>query len=108
MIVHVIALIHAKNCVWHRQHDIFSEINDWLKEAPFSNVLFPYGHCPKGEGCKGLAGWFGALFSMFARLTEGGGGLKLFGQCPYRTNTFQKRASLTEEEFKRSLICEEK
>ena len=45
MIVHVIALIHAKNCVWHRQDDIFSEINDWLKEAPFSNVLFPYGHC---------------------------------------------------------------
>ena len=27
-----------------------------------------------------MPGWFGALFSMFARLTEGGGGLnKLFG-----------------------------
>ena len=25
------------------------------------------------RGCKGLPGWFGALFSMFARLTEGGG-----------------------------------
>ena len=24
-----------------------------------------------------------------------GGGLKLFGQCPYRTNTFKKGASLT-------------
>ena len=27
-----------------------------------------------------------------------GGGLKLFGQCPYRTNTFQKGASLTVNE----------
>ena len=34
------------------------------------------------------------FFSTFARLTEGGG-LKLFGQCPYRANTFQKGASLT-------------
>ena len=33
------------------------------------------------------------FFSTFACLTEGGGGLKLFGQCPYRTNTFQKGAS---------------
>ena len=32
------------------------------------------------DGYKGLLGWFGALFSTFARLTEGG--LKLFGQCP--------------------------
>ena len=30
---------------------------------------------------------------MFARLTEGGG-QKLFGQCPYGNNTFQKGASL--------------
>ena len=38
----------------------------------------------RGEGgCKGLPGWFGApFFSTFAHLTEGGG-LKLFGQCPY-------------------------
>ena len=50
---------------------------------------------PTGEGCKGLPGWLGPLFSTFARLTEGGGGLKLFGQCPYRTNTFQKGTSLT-------------
>ena len=34
------------------------------------------------------------FFSTFDRLTEGVGGLKLFGQCPYRTNTFQKGASL--------------
>ena len=33
------------------------------------------------------------IFFTFARSTEGGG-LKLFGQCPYRTNTFQKGASL--------------
>ena len=37
----------------------------------------------------------GIFDSIFARLTEWGGGLKLFGQCPYRTNTFQKGASLT-------------
>ena len=42
------------------------------------------------RGTKGLLGWFGALFSTFACLTEGGGGeaeerggLELFGQCPY-------------------------
>ena len=34
--------------------------------------------------------------TFFPRLPvwQGGGGLKLFGQCPYRTNTFQKGASL--------------
>ena len=37
----------------------------------------------------------GLVFSEFARLTEGGRGLKLFGQYPYKTNTFQKGASLT-------------
>ena len=64
------------------------------REAPFWNVLFPYEHFPTfAWGCKGLSGWFGALFSTFARLTEGGG-LKLFRQCPYRTNTYQKGASL--------------
>ena len=47
-----------------------------------------------GRGCKGLPGWFGALFSTFARLTEGGD-LKLFWQCPNRTNTLQKGASRT-------------
>ena len=52
------------------------------------------------QGCQGLPEWLGALFSTFARLTEGGrGGLKLFGQCPYRTNTFQKGASLSLEWF---------
>ena len=48
--------------------------------------FFHMGIPPKGGGCKGLPGWFGALFSTFARLTEGGG-LKLFVQCPYKTNT---------------------
>ena len=53
-----------------------------------------------GIACKGgptgLPGWFGALFSTFANLTEGGGrgGLKLLRQCPYGGNTFQKGASL--------------
>ena len=79
------------------------------KRSPFLKcVVCIYGHIWKcvvsiygqlgiaykgGWGCKGLPGWFGALFSTFARLTEEGG-LKLFGQCPYRTNTFQKGASL--------------
>ena len=36
-------------------------------------VLFPYGYYLKGGGgCKGFAGWFGALFFTFACLTEGG------------------------------------
>ena len=38
------------------------------------------------------------IFFTFARSTEGGG-LKLFGQCPYRTNTFQKGASPRREDF---------
>ena len=72
------------------------------------------GIAHKGEGgvkaCQGGLGTFfphlpggvrayqdglGYFFSTFARLTEGGMGvLKLFGQCPYRTNTFHKEASL--------------
>ena len=40
------------------------------------------------------------IFSRIAGSTEvEGGGLKLFGQCPYRTNTFKKGASLTKEYF---------
>ena len=46
------------------------------------------------RGCKGLSGWFGAFFPHICRLTEGGGCLKLFWQCLYRTNTFQKGDSL--------------
>ena len=44
-------LVHAKNCTVHRQDgdDKFSEINDWLGEASFWNVLLPYGHCPLVE-----------------------------------------------------------
>ena len=59
---------------------IFSHLQ--LREAPFWNVLFPYGHGPKGRGCKSLP-WFGALFSyvcLFDRV--GVCGLKLLGQCP--------------------------
>ena len=47
------------------------------------------------QGCKDLPGWFGALFFPHLPVWQRGGGLKLFGQCPYRTNTFQKGASLT-------------
>ena len=37
----------------------------------------------------------GHYYPTFARLTGGRGSLKLFGQCPLRTNTFQKGASIT-------------
>ena len=65
------------------------------REAPFRNLLFPYGHCPKGGGgvkacqdgwitfpptfawgCKGLPGWFGALFFHVCPFDRRGGGLK--------------------------------
>ena len=68
------------------------------REAPFWNVLFPHGHCLKGGegGVKACQdGFEHFFFSTFARLTERGGeALKLFGQCPYKTNIFQKGASL--------------
>ena len=54
-------------------------------------MLFPFG---QGRGgVKACQDGLGHFFSIFARLTQGGG-LKLFGQCPYRTNIFQKGASL--------------
>ena len=37
----------------------------------------------------------GHFFFHICPFDRGGVGLKLFGQCPYRTNTFQKGASLT-------------
>ena len=37
----------------------------------------------------------GTFFPRCPRLKGGRGVLNLFGQCPYRTNTFQKGASLT-------------
>ena len=52
--------------------------------------------------CKGLPGWFGALFFHVCPFDRGGGGLKLFGQYPYRANIFQKVASLTS-----STLCSE-
>ena len=75
------------------------------KNIPFSSILGTF---------KGLLGWFGAFFcinllggvkacqdglehffSTFVRLTEGGG-LERFGQWPYRPNTFQKGAVLSQ------------
>ena len=55
-------------------------------------VLF-FPPCP---GVKGLAGMvWGTFFHVWLFHRGGEGGLKLFGQCPYWTNTFQKGASLT-------------
>ena len=50
---------------------------------------------------KGLARMAWGIF-LFPCLTEGGG-LKLFGQCPYRTNTFQKGASLAHDSSFRAI-----
>ena len=47
----------------------------------------------RGGGVKACQDGLGHFFPMFACLTEGGGA-KLFGQCPQRTDTFQQRASL--------------
>ena len=74
-------------------------------------MLFSLGLARNGGGRgEGLPGWFGAFFPprlpggvracqdglehFFPRLTEGVGSLKLFGQGPYRTNTFQIGPSL--------------
>ena len=51
-------------------------------------------------GVRACQDGLGHFFSTFACLTEGGragggGALKLFGQCPYRTNTFQKCSFLS-------------
>ena len=51
------------------------------------------------RGVRACQDGMGHFFSTFARLTEGGG-LKLFGQCPYRTKIFQKGASLKAEQPK--------
>ena len=48
-----------------------------LRDAPFLNVLFPYGHSLKGGGgVKAFLEGLEHFFPMFARLTEGGGGSK--------------------------------
>ena len=47
-------------------------------------------------GVRACQDGLGHFFSTFACFTERGGGLKLFGQCIYRTNTFQKGAFLDE------------
>ena len=45
-------------------------------------------------GVRACQDGLGHFFPTFARLTERRGSLKLFGQGPCRTNTFQKEASL--------------
>ena len=95
---------------WER---IFMNIGIIIETCLFLNVLFPYGHCPKGGGVKachglehffskvcpgvqGLAGMFwNTFFPYLPAWQRGEGGLKLFGQCLYGNNTFQKWVSLT-------------
>ena len=45
-----------------------------------------------GEGVKACQDGLGRFFFYVCLFDRGG--LKLFGQCPYRANTFQKGASL--------------
>ena len=68
-ILHCLALHRALTLLllplWHWLCSVF-------KKSLFQMCCFHMGIFRKGGGCKGLPGWFGALFSMFARLTEGG------------------------------------
>ena len=50
--------------------------------------------------CVGVGVYVEPLFEMCCFHMGLGGRLKLFGQCPYRTNTFQKGASLREVPYK--------
>ena len=54
----------------------------WTLAMVVCVVLSPFSYCQKNVQKKPTV-----------PLAEGGG-LKLFGQCPYRNNTFQKRTSL--------------
>ena len=54
-----------------------------VREAPFWNVLFPYGHCPKGGGGeKASQDCLEHFFFHVRPFDRGGWGLKLFGQFP--------------------------
>ena len=55
------------------------------------------GKSPKNGYFRVRISWFGALFFHICPFDRGVAvcGLKLFGQCPYRINTFHKGASLT-------------
>ena len=70
-------------------------ITEDAQGSPFLKcVVLKWALPVRGAGCKGLPRCLGHFFPTFARLTEGGC-LSLIGQCPYRTNTFQKGAYLT-------------
>ena len=61
---------------------------------------FHSGIARKGQGGGGVKASQDGLGHFFVHVcpferVEGGGGLKLFWQCPYRTNIFQKGASLS-------------
>ena len=105
--------MNSKNLTFHGER-----LGDLCKGSPFLKCVVSIWAWPVkgGGGCKGLPGWFGALFfpglpggvracqdglrhffSTFACLIEGGRGSKAIGQCPYRTNTFQKGASLKQK-----------
>ena len=63
------------------------------KGSPFLRCVVSIWALPErgeGGGCKGLPEWFGVLFSMIARLTdgEGGGGVKSYGQFDCKKTVF--------------------
>ena len=70
------------------------------KGSPFLNCVVSIWVLSVSGGLyKGLArmdwGTFFPRLPVCQRWGAGGGGLKLFGQCPYRTKTFKKRDSIT-------------
>ena len=87
---------------------IYIEPTHFKKGLPFPKNIPPWGRvkaCNDGLEhfvCINLPGGVRAcqdglehFFSTFVRLTEGGG-LERFGQWPYRPNTFQKGAVLSQ------------
>ena len=72
---------HQQRHNFHHCHQ-FSHHYHFTEGSPFQNMLFPNRHCPSGRGdvnaCQnGLEHFLST-------------GLKLFGQCQCRNNTFQK------------------
>ena len=82
------------DCDWHHGRSQTGEEGGVAEEQLVNqrpSLGKPLLEMCKGEcGCKGLPGWFGALFSTFARLTEGVGSPKLFGQGPIEPTHFKK------------------
>ena len=95
-------LLIILHCIFHCQILFFIiniSINIDLKGKPLFEMCCCHGHWPKGGGCKGLPGWFGALFSTFACLPVEV--LSYLDNAQIETTHFKKR--LLELEFVHSV-----